>query len=169
MINVSNSFLDKIIKIIFLLLIISWIIISSYLTYSHFSDSSVYCAPEIKWNYLDSLYDWSLTIINWNNCDSVLKSNYSKIFGIPTAIFGIIFYITTLIIYLLFSFRKEIILNKILFGFTLIWLLFSTYFSYLQLFVINSFCAYCFTSAIITLVLFILSIYLIKNKKYVTK
>ena len=154
----------KILKIIFLILVFAWIAISSYLTYTHFSDASVYCAPENTFSYLNS--DNS-----WNTCNSVLQSDYSKIFWIPTAIMWIIFYVLTLIIFLSFIFKKHFInfflykfIEKILVFFTLVWVLFSLYFTYLQFFVINSFCIYCFISACITVLLFIMSIYIFKKK-----
>jgi uncharacterized membrane protein len=154
----------KILKIIFLVLVFVWIAISSYLTYTHFSASAIYCGPENTLSFVNSNNSWS-------SCDSVLQSEYSKMFWIPTAIFWIIFYISTLIIFLSFIFKKYFISNflykfieKILVFFTFIWLLFSLYFTYLQFFVINSFCVYCFISACITVLLFIMSIYIFKKK-----
>jgi len=147
----------KILKILFIILTIIWIWISSYLTYIHFSDNSIYCAPINNLSYLNSVNDWS-------SCDSVLQSSYSKIFNIPVSIFWIFFYITTLIIFLLTLFKNIIHSEKILLFLTSIWVLFSLYFSYLQLFVIDSFCTYCFTSASITVILFLVSLYYFKKK-----
>ena len=155
----------KILKIIFIILVLVWITISSYLTYTHFYDTSVYCAP---------INNGELTFLvqeEKSDCNTVLQSEYSKIFGIPTAIFWIIFYISTLIIFLSFVFKKYFInsfiykyIEKILISITFIWVLFSLYFTYLQFFVINSFCIYCFISACITALLFWISICIFKKK-----
>ena len=146
-------------KIIFYILTIIWIVISSYLTYLHFSELTISCNV---WNTFSYIQNDK----NWISCNSVLQSKYSVMLGIPTAIFWITFYVISIIIFFLLNLKKNFIFNKILFIFTLIWLFFSIYFSYLQIFVINSFCIYCSTSAVITFILFMISIYFVKNKQW---
>lgn len=150
----------KITKIIFILLAIIWIGISSYLTYTHFSEVSIVCAPNESTSFI-------INNSGWNNCDSTLNSKYSEFFGIPVSILWIFFYLTSLIVFVLFWYKNYFsssLLNKyfkeILLFITSTWLLVSIFFSYLQLFVINSFCVYCFTSAFITLLLFWISLYI---------
>ena len=105
---------------------------SGYLTYEHYQNTIPPCTPSI---FID--------------CGKVLRSQYSKILGIPLALFGFVHYlILTATIYYSFKTRKRwakyavIILST--FGF-----LFSLYLMYLQLFVIGSICLYCTLSALI--------------------
>lgn len=149
----------KILKILFIILTIIWIWISSYLTYSHFDNLSVYCAP------VDNLVFWAKQ--NVVDCNSILTSKYSEIFWIPVSILWIIFYFWNLILFLIYYFKEKIkkisnfkYFNELILFSTFIWLLFSIYFSFLQIFVIKWFCPYCFTSAVITLILFWISLYL---------
>ncbi len=141
----------KTFKTFFFLLIILWIIISSYLTFLHYSETTGFC------NISE----------NSGGCNSVLKSEYSEFLGIPIAVFGIIFYITTLITFSILVIKKQKIVLNLLLILQTIWLAFSMFFTYLQFFVIKTFCPYCLTSAIIVTILFILTIFLKKNwKKY---
>lgn len=140
-------------KILFFLLIIIWISISSYLTYLHYSEVSAFCS----------------IIETINSCDSILKSDYSEIFWIPTSILWIFFYITTLILFLFSIFKTEKIFKNLLIIFTWIWIIFSAFFTYVQFFVINTLCMYCLTSAFITVLLFGFSFYFRNNFNFITK
>lgn len=119
---------------------------ASYLTAKHYLDQSVYC-PVGK------------------NCETVLNSAYSTIYGIPIALFGALFYLAVLFIALAFLYTEKRIFLKTFFVITIPALLASLYLVYLQLFVIKAICAYCMVSAANILILFIISIYLnAKNK-----
>ncbi len=147
---------------IFLLFVILWLIISSYLTYAHYNinieTAQNFCSV---WWTLSFLEQWK----NTNSCASVLESDYSKMFWIPTPIFGIIFYISVLLLFIFWYIKNKKILNNILFIVLIIWFLESAYFTYLQFFVIDWFCIYCFSSAVITLIILLLYWYLRKKKK----
>lgn len=90
-------------------------------------------------------------------CEKVLSSSYAEIYGVPTAIFGIIAYaiVFILAIFTIFGLRGTWTLlslhNFIMVGFTL-WLL------YLQAFIIEAFCMYCLLSAFFTFSIFLLLI-----------
>ena len=93
-------------------------------------------------------------------CDVVNSSKYSEIFGIPLAIFGALFYLSIIVI-LLLSKRIEFIKENsiiIIFGISLIGVLYSAYLTYLELAVIHAICQYCVISAILTVGLFIVAI-----------
>jgi len=153
----------KILKLFFVFFILVWLSISIYLTYSHYTNITVFCEVPTD-NNID------LKVFNIDNnkkessCDKVLQSDYSEIFGIPMAVFGIIFYLGILATFLLVLFNKFKYIKELLVLFTFIWVCFSAYFSYLQYFVIHWFCYYCFTSAIITVFLFVFSL-IFKFKK----
>ncbi len=148
--------MNKKIKILFWLLIIAWLIISSYLTFLHYSDTSVYCPTWNVW--------FQITWDKWNSCDKVLQSDYAVMFWIPTALFGVLFYIFIGLMFLLSEFKKNTYFKNILFISIIIWLLKSIHFTYLQFFVIKWFCLYCLSSAIIILILFFIILYFLKKK-----
>lgn len=90
-------------------------------------------------------------------CETVLTSSYSEIGGIPLATFGAVAYFTTFSLAILAAF-----------GHRKMWLLFgiqvtlmalaSSYFVYLQAFVIKAFCQYCLVSAGVCFTLFIIAL-----------
>jgi len=113
-----------------------------YLTAIHWSDEGVLCTPD-------------------GGCDTVRKSRYSEIGGIPVAILGAAGYVA--ILGLLLTEELEGPLSEVapmlLFIFTLIGVLYSAYLTYLELFVILAICPYCVISAIIMTLLFIIALY----------
>jgi len=149
-----------ILKRIFVFLIIVWLGISIYLSYTHYTDSSVFCGSWVENSWEQVFKIWKEKI---SSCDKVLNSEYSKMFWIPISVFWIIFYLWILWTYILFQLKNIKYKKEILLLFTFIWACFSIYFSYLQYFVIHWFCYYCLTSAFITYVLFWISLYFYKK------
>jgi len=117
---------------------------SAYLTWKHFNN----VIPPCTINHF-------LPIIS--DCGKVLRSSYSVMFGIPLALFGVLQYLTLLIVIISFIYwRKKIFSYWILFQST-IGAIFSLYFMYLQLIVLKSICIYCTLSALISFTIFFLS------------
>jgi len=122
---------------------------------------------------LDSIYLSWIKITNQEalcagigNCDVVNTSEYSEIVGIPIAILGAGFYLIILILVLVENgtlFWKE---NSPLFVFGLSFggMIYSGYLTYIELVVINAICPYCVLSALAIIVIFILSIFRLKQK-----
>ena len=133
-------------KLIWLVIILSILGIfdTAYLTAERYLNSPVYCPVG-------------------GNCDKVLSSSYAVIYGIPLAFFGLVFYLFVLILAMAYQLSGRGYLLKIFFVSALSALIFSGWLVYLQLFVINAICVYCVLSAINVTVLFIISIYFIKN------
>jgi len=93
-------------------------------------------------------------------CEQVLASQYSKIFGIPLALIGAVYYLIVLGLALAYLKLKN---NKIILAFlgvTLFRFLFSVFFISLQVFVIGAVCDYCLASAAISTILFVLSVFM---------
>ena len=93
-------------------------------------------------------------------CDTVRESRYSQISGIPVATVGVAGYLVILAI-LLFETISNPLADygpALVFGSTLIGLLYSLYLTYLEIFVIVAICPYCMSSAVIMTFLFIVSI-----------
>jgi uncharacterized membrane protein len=93
-------------------------------------------------------------------CKTVLTSKYSVIFGIPTALFGAMYYLLLFLLAVLsIDIKPEII--RFAAYLTPIGLLVSSWFVYLQLFVIKEICSYCIVSATTSTILFILGLFII--------
>lgn len=89
------------------------------------------------------------------DCGYVLQTSYSKIFGQPLSLFGFFFYISMFTMFFLYN-QKRLYLSKFLLAGSIIGLLASVYFVYLQLSVIGLICLYCMGSALTSTLLFIL-------------
>ncbi|MDD3531470.1 MAG: vitamin K epoxide reductase family protein [Candidatus Pacebacteria bacterium] len=111
---------------------------SIYLTQSELSGAPLIC-----------------NIQDLSGCNVVATSQYSHIFGIPLAEFGVLFYAVIFILAALELVIFDQILRRALQAFALVGLIASLYFSLVQIFFIGAFCIYCAASAIIELLIFI--------------
>ncbi len=120
---------------------------ATYLTTKHFLGTPVACSI-------------------LKGCEQVTTSPYSTIGGVPVALLGSLYYLTILILSVVYlDSRKNNILN-IIAKITPLGFLASLYFVYLQIFVIKAICLYCMGSAITSTILFILGVnYLAKHQK----
>lgn len=94
------------------------------------------------------------------DCESVNSSKYAEIAGIPIAFLGAGAYLAILILLYLESlnyFWKEYS-PLIIFGMSLVGVLYSAYLTYLEIAVIRAICPYCVVSAIILVFLLIISV-----------
>ena len=93
------------------------------------------------------------------NCESVNSSQYSEIFGIPIALLGAGAYAVMMVL-LLMENRGQVWAEfgpMIVFGMSLIGVLYSIYLTYIEVAILKAICPYCVISAIILVVLLILS------------
>jgi uncharacterized membrane protein len=92
-------------------------------------------------------------------CNVVAQSAYSKVFGLPLALYGALFY-AMFILALGYVHFKPGRLSTIALGICATsGVLFSGYFLYVQFFLIKALCIYCLGSAAITACIFILVIW----------
>ncbi len=100
------------------------------------------------------------------DCFTVNTSRYSEVYGIPVALFGLAAYL--LIIFILLSESRIPFVQEngslALFGVSLVGVIYSAYLSYLEEFVIHAWCPYCVLSAIMILIIFIASIFRLKEE-----
>ncbi|HEX2911636.1 MAG TPA: vitamin K epoxide reductase family protein [Chloroflexia bacterium] len=139
---------------LFLILTVVGIIISSYLTYTHFSNSIIICTPD-------------------HSCDTVNQSIYAYFppkSGIPVSLLGLIGYVIlaglqiarwrisrmAVMDFNTISTRGR--LDMVLFLGTLLGVVFSLYLTAMELWVIHAICWWCVGSAITISLLFILSV-----------
>lgn len=137
-------------KIPYLLLVISFfgILDAGYLTYVHYFPLRVACP-------VNGIID----------CGRVVWSDYSLFFGIPVALMGLAFYLSTyLASFLLIKFKdSKIIKQFVVMGSTAAFI-FSVYFVYIQLFVLYAICTYCMFSALTSTLLFLISLFAYCNE-----
>lgn len=91
-----------------------------------------------------------------SGCDTVSKSPHSILFGVPLSAWGVLFYLGTGFLALLYMDTKNILVAKLIPIATLFGFLSSLYFMYVQKFLIGAFCVYCILSALVSTALFLL-------------
>lgn len=100
-----------------------------------------------------------------SGCDTVSKSPYSVLFGVPLSAWGVLFYLGTGFLALLYLDTKNLIVAKLIPLATTLGFLSSVYFIYIQKFKIGAFCIYCILSAIVSAILFALGVMVFKKLK----
>lgn len=127
--------------IIYLILIVSFLgfLDASYLTIKHYQGTPPPCSL-------------------LKGCEIVTTSSYSLIGGVPVALLGALYYLGIFLATLLYLDTRNEWLVRCLKHFTVVGLLSSIYFLYLQLFVIQAICLYCLGSAATSITLFILAV-----------
>ncbi|MGB2580737.1 MAG: vitamin K epoxide reductase family protein [Minisyncoccia bacterium] len=98
-----------------------------------------------------------------SGCDTVSKSPYSVLFGIPLSAWGVLFYLGIGFLALLYIDTKNLIVAKLIPLATTLGFLSSLYFVYAQKFLIGAFCIYCILSAIVSTLLFALGVVVYKK------
>jgi uncharacterized membrane protein len=130
-------------KHISLALIVGGILVTTYLSYLKASQSLAVCVQGGAFN-----------------CNVVLNSVYSELFGIPIAYLGLLTYLVLGTLLLLES-RVTFLQDNgriITFGIALFAWVFSMYLVYLQFFVLQSLCQWCLThEAIMTVLFFVIT------------
>lgn len=123
-----------------LLVIISiiGIIDSAYLTYTHYVPVLVPCP--------------ATGIID---CGKVTSSPYSEIYGIPVALFGVLFYLFIFSSLMIIKLKKSEVSKILLVLASWAGMAFSIYLVFLQLVVIGAICIYCMLSAITSTLIFV--------------
>ena len=119
-----------------------------YLSWVKLSHNETLCAPGL------------------GDCFTVNTSRYSEIYGIPIALFGLSAFLL-IIALLIFENRNEFLQENgtmILFGVSLIGVLYSAYLTYLEAYVIHAWCPYCVLSAFMILIVFGVSIIRLKEE-----
>jgi len=121
--------------------------------------------------FLDSLY---LTILHYKNiippcslhgCEKVLTSAFSMIGPFPLALFGVLFYLTVIIVCLLILIEGKKQLLQFFHFVVIVGFLFSVVLFFIQFLIIKSFCQYCLLSEIISTGLLFLSLLKIREDK----
>lgn len=97
-------------------------------------------------------------VLGFTGCDTVSKSPYSVLLGIPLSAYGMVFYLGIGMLGLLYLDTKNALFARLLLPATALGFAMSAYFIYVQKFLIKAFCVYCILSAIISTILFCLGL-----------
>lgn len=125
--------------------------------------------------FLDSAY---LTILHYKNvvppctihgCEAVLTSAFSVIGPFPLALFGVIFYLTIIVVCLLILIEGKKQLLQFFHFTVLIGFLFSVVLFLIQALMLKSFCQYCVLSEVIATGLLFLSLLKLKQDNTLDK
>ena len=91
-------------------------------------------------------------------CENVLTSPYAAIAGIPVPLLGAVYYVLMLLgLYIYLDTKKEIVLRYML-RFSVVGFIMTTWFLYVQQFLIHAYCQYCLLSALTSTLLFVIAI-----------
>lgn len=95
-------------------------------------------------------------------CDTVLRSEYSAILGVPVVLIGAVYYLTIFLSSYAYLEYKSRYYFKITAVMTVTGFLFSAWLMYVQGFLLQAFCQYCLLSALTSTLLFALGLAVIK-------
>lgn len=96
------------------------------------------------------------------SCETVNLSKWATFVGIPVAVWGVGFYVVLFLVALLGTterFVEEPWVSHVLLGLTAWGVVFSTWLTYLELYVIHAVCMFCVMSAILVSVTFVMSVF----------
>lgn len=125
-------------RIISLLALVG-IVVSGYLTYSHYSGEPVYCGGA-------------------SSCELVNTSRFAFLLGVPVSTLGLAAYVVILILSLIKSDERRQWPAVALFGISLIGVMFQWYLFYIEVAVLRAICYWCVASQITITLIFILSL-----------
>ena len=94
----------------------------------------------------------------FEGCNQVASSPYAVMFGLPVALYGVAYYLAIFIATIAALDAGSAKIFRLVSWATVLGLLASAYFTYLQAFVISAWCIYCLGSAAISTILFVLGI-----------
>jgi len=113
--------------------------VSGYLTYIHFSGQPIFCGGS-------------------SSCETVNASRYAFIGQLPIAVLGLGMYIAIGLLSLIPPDEDRVWPAQLLFGFSVIGVLYSAYLTYVELFILRAVCWWCATSAVLILLIFLLAL-----------
>jgi uncharacterized membrane protein len=99
-------------------------------------------------------------VTSLSGCNIVATSQYTHLFGISLAEYGVIFYAFIFIIAALELVVFDQLLRRIIQIASLVGIVASLYFTYIEVFILKTLCIYCITSAVIAILIFIFAYFI---------
>lgn len=107
----------------------------------------------------------SIVCLN-SGCETVRKSSFSYIFGIPVPAFGLIGYTLLAILTFLRTTSRDIRLSQWMVGIATFGIVFVSWFTFTEIFIIKAICTWCAVSAVNMFVIFYFALNCYKIEKY---
>jgi len=100
----------------------------------------------------------SVACVTGEGCEIVQSSPFAVFLGVPTAVWGLLFYALFLVLAVIRVEREDFApwINRVLWGLALWGVLFGTYLTGVEFFVIRAVCTWCMVSWVILILLFVL-------------
>lgn len=105
----------------------------------------------------------TVTCVISEGCDAVTNSAYSVFWGVPLAVFGVMYYASLFGMLLWFNAMERGGILRLVLILAAAGFLVSFYLTYLQVFIIGAICAYCVLSGVFTTLILVLSFSAIKK------
>ena len=105
------------------------------------------------------------------NCDTVLGSSYSQVFGIPLELFAVAYFAINLLLVYLIVFGSDRLFRislNILFGWRFLGIIIVPYLIFVELFLIKAICVYCTIMHVAIIADFVIISYLLFYRKAIT-
>jgi uncharacterized membrane protein len=105
------------------------------------------------------------------NCDMVLGSGYSQVFGIPLELFAVVYFALNLLLVYLIVFGSDRLFKlslNILFVWRFLGIVIVPYLIFVELFLIKAICVYCTVMHVAIIADFVIISYLLFYKKAIT-
>lgn len=99
-----------------------------------------------------------------SGCNTVAQSAYSHVFGIPLALYGLVFYALVLLVTLSLYAGESRRRAQALFVLGIVGFLLSVYFEAVQIFVIKALCIYCLGSFLLSVGILATALSLVKRR-----
>lgn len=109
----------------------------------------------------------SIVCLN-SGCETVRKSSFSYIFGIPVPAFGLVGYTMLAILTFLKTTSKDVRISQWMVGIATFGIVFVSWFSFTEIFIIKAICTWCAVSAVNMFVIFYFALNCYKIEKYAT-
>jgi len=118
--------------------------------------------------FLSGIHFWGLPLPEGaepSGSLEVITSEWAYVFGIPLAFLGSIYYLSVITAASMWFQTKHPLILKSLTVVTATGVVFSAFFVYLQIGIINEICPFCMISAAASTILFLLEIYMVKSSE----
>lgn len=123
--------------------------------------------------FVDATY---LTIVDYKHlippctithgCEAVLSSKFARIYGIPLALFGVLYFVTSIVLnVLVFQHRDNVWIKRLFMALNISGVVTAVILLYLQFIVIKALCQYCLLTELILFLAMAFSILFLKRTK----